>query len=169
MHLPQWLNEHAHLVLQTRRSWYKNFPALQACQCFVSWGDYSHTWYRCVCSCSWVRSFTQLWIIHQDWCEGQEQNYFDIANYRQVKRYLWFPRKWNHNSIDYWISRIHRMWHNQRFLKKRKGSPIASNVEKSWIHDDICRIGQQLGNWRNLVAVKDWSICLCYVCIYLMQ
>ena len=37
-----------------------------------------------------MHSFTQLWIIHQDWCEGQEQNYFDIANYRQVKRYLCF-------------------------------------------------------------------------------
>ena len=49
------------------------------------WGDYSHTGDRNVCTCSWVHSFTQLWIIHQDWCEGQEQNYFDIANYRQVK------------------------------------------------------------------------------------
>ena len=29
-----------------------------------------------------------------------KNNYFDIAN-RQVKRYLWFPRKWNHDSVNY--------------------------------------------------------------------
>ena len=161
MHLPQQLNEHAHPVLQTRRSWYKNFPELLACQCAVSWADYSHTWYRCVCTCSWVRSFTQLWIIHQDLFEGQELNYFDVSNYRKVKKYLWFPRKWNHNSISYWILRFHRVRQNQHILVKWNGSPVASYVEKSWIHDGICRIGQQSGNRRNPVAVKDRSICLC--------
>ena len=94
-----------------------------------------------------------------------------IVNYssRQVKRYLWFPRKWNHNSINYWISRIYRVWQNQHFLEKRKGSPTASNVENSLINDGICRIGQQLGNWQNLVAVKDRNMCLCYVWMYLMK
>ena len=57
----------------------------------------------------------------------------------------------------------------QRFLEKREGSPIASNTEKSCIHDDICSIGQQLGNWQNLVPVKDGSICLCYVWMNLMR
>ena len=164
MHLSRQLSEHGHPVLQTIRSWHKDFPALQVCQCAVSWGDYSNTWYSYVCTCSWVPSFTQLWIIHRSWCQGLEQNYFDIMNYQQVKRYSWFPRKWNHNSINYWSSRIHSVWHNQCFLEKRKGLHITSNVEKSWIHDDIRRIGQQLGNRRNLVAVKDRSICTMYGC-----
>ena len=143
VHLPQWLDEHAHLVLQTRRSWCKAFPALQVCQCVVSWGDYSHTWYRCVCACPWVRSFTQLWIIYQDWCEGQEQLFRHRESTSQ--KVLMVSKK-----VKSWFSQLLDFAHSQgatqpALFGEKERLKNASNVEKSWIHDDIYRKGN---NWE---------------------